>query len=376
MTAQRNYIGPPPPATPKQRRYLAKLARDNDYTTAGHAARAHGYDWDTLNVQQASRLIDSLLNGSATAGAFQTDIQYRPPQATGTGPHTTASDRAARAPIARAGETIQNAVDRINKRQEDNRRAYEEEQRRQGTDGPINIMGLINKVDPVSQQNRDRARERAPERPAETPAPEHQTPPETSNTPAPGASLLDLARMLSGAPAPQETPAAPPEPAQPEPAPPPALTFTGPAGVKISPAPENGPPQIAQVERSEPDPAPSMDQNERPDTAHLAPGIIKEDFENSAYLDPAPVGLLAFYAGYKAPEFAYTYSAPIDGPPELKGLTLHHFRHHATRRQIHIDDERRVYVTAGNGDGPDTFKHIFPVADWEKCRNVFELTHS
>jgi hypothetical protein len=146
--------------------------------------------------------------------------------------------------------------------------------------------------------------------------------------------------------------------------------------VKISPAPENRPPQAAQVERSEPDPYQDKDQNKRPDTAQLAPGIIKEDFESSQFLDPAPVALLAFYAGYKAPEFAYTYSAPISGPPELQGLTLHHFRHHTTRRHLHIDDERRVYITAGNGDGPDTYRHIFPVADWEQCRNVFELTHS
>lgn len=362
MTTQRHYIGPPPPATPKQRRYLAKLARDNDFTSAGHAARAYGYNWDSLDVQQASRLIDTLLNG--------------PPQATGNGPHTTASDEAARPPIARAGETIQNAVDRINKRQDDNRRAYEAEQARQGTTGPIDIMRMINKVDPISQENRDRARERAQDRTPEPPAKEHQTPPEQREPAAPGASLLDLARMLSGTPAPQETPAAPPEPAQADPAPALDLTFTGPAGVEISPAPENQPRQIAHVERSDPDPAPTMDQNERPDTAHLSPGIIKEDFENSLFIDPAPVALLVFYAGYKAPEFAYTYSAPIDGPPELKGLTLHHFRHHATRRHLHIDDERRVYARAGNGDGPDTYKHIFPVADWEKCRNVFELTHS
>jgi len=149
-TNQRFMRGKP---TPKQMKYLAFLSRDKGYRSAGAAARAHGYTWSELTFDEASALIDALKNGEAKN---QPDPQSRPLTF-----KMVDHDR------EKASATLQRTIDRHNQRQEDNRQAYEREQERQGTTGPISLMALA-----------ERLSGQKPTEPAEIDKPAENQPPE------------------------------------------------------------------------------------------------------------------------------------------------------------------------------------------------------
>ena len=73
------------------------------------------------------------------------------------------------------------------------------------------------------------------------------------------------------------------------------------------------------------------------------------------------------------------YRAPITvNGGTATGCWLYHYKHHLTRRYLHLDCQRNAYRFITDGGlshyGQQRYRRIYPAQDWQHFRNVLELS--